>query len=189
MPASTTEPQFQEMLRNLITERYALKYHTETKEVPGYKLTVANGGIKMKQSPIVPAAASTPPPRVRLAKGNDGFPAFPDGPPQGPYHAEFGSDTGTRIVCQWCDIPDLAEGMRRRLNAPVTDATGLTAKYDYTLTFARDPEPGAPPSEGSGPLPTIFAALQSQLGLKLERVKVNIEIMVIDHMDKTPSAN
>jgi uncharacterized protein (TIGR03435 family) len=189
MPASTTELQFQEMLRNLIAERFALKYHTETKEVPGYTLTVANGGLKMKESTVVAGATDVPPNSVRFKKGDNGFPAFADALPPGRYHAEFGSDNGTRIVCQWCDIPSLAAGLRSRLNAPIKDATGLTAKYDYTLTFARDPEPGAVLAEGANPLPNIFAALQSQLGLKLDRAKVSVEIMVIDHIERTPSGN
>jgi uncharacterized protein (TIGR03435 family) len=186
MPPTATEPQFQEMLRNLITERFALKYHIETKEFAGYTLSVASGGPKMKQSTIVPGAPDVPPNAVHFKKGDNGFPAFTEALPPGRYHVEFGSDNGTRIVCQWCDVPDLVNGLHRRLNAPVNDATGLTAKYDYTLTFANDPQPGAAPSDFPNPLPTIFAALQSQLGLKLERTKVNVEIMVIDHIEKTP---
>jgi len=187
MLPTTTEAQFQEMLRNLITERFALKYHIETKEIAGYTLSVANGGPKMKQSTIVPGAPDVPPNAVHFKKGDNGFPAFTEALPPGRYHAEFGSDFGSRIVCQWCDIPDLANGLHRRLNDPVTDATGLTAKYDYTLTFANDPAPGAGPSDAPNPLPTLFAALQSQLGLKLDRGKVKVEMMVIDHMEKPPT--
>jgi uncharacterized protein (TIGR03435 family) len=186
MPPTTTEPQFQEMLRNLVTERFALKYHIETKEIPGYNLTVAAGGPKIKQSVIVPLPPDAPPVRATYMKGSsDGFPVIAQLPP-GSFHGEFGSDTGTRMLCQWCDMPKLVDSLHRILNAPVTDATGLTAKYDYILTFARDSQPGAEPSD---PLPTIFAALPSQLGLKLDKTKTTVEIMVVDHMERAPSGN
>jgi uncharacterized protein (TIGR03435 family) len=65
----------------------------------------------------------------------------------------------------------------------VIDATGLTAKYDFTLTFSRE---GAPDNEV---FQDIFGALQSQLGLKLEQRKVAVQVMLIDHMEQTPTGN
>ena len=72
------------------------------------------------------------------------------------------------------------------LNASVTDATGLTSKYDFAFTFLPD---GIPASPDSVPPPDIFGALQSQLGLKLEPRKVAMEVIVVDHMEKTATAN
>lgn len=69
----------------------------------------------------------------------------------------------------------------------VTDETGLPAKYDYILTYAT--EGTAPPSQALEPLPDIFGALQSQLGLKLEKKSVPVQVFVVDHMEKTPSGN
>jgi uncharacterized protein (TIGR03435 family) len=62
----------------------------------------------------------------------------------------------------------------------VKDATGLTATYDFSLDFSSAPE---------SDLPNLFSALQSQLGLKLDTKKIGVEVMVIDHMEKTPAAN
>jgi uncharacterized protein (TIGR03435 family) len=73
--------------------------------------------------------------------------------------------------------------------ARVADKTGLTGKYNYTLEFAcegcRGPDPAAPPDA-----PTIFAAIEKQLGLKLEETRdIPLDVIVVDHVDKTPSGN
>ena len=67
----------------------------------------------------------------------------------------------------------------------------MTTKYDFTLTYA-SPEPLPPsanPPEDSEPAPVIFAALQSQLGLKLKRKPVSVDVFVVDRMAKTPAGN
>jgi len=104
----------------------------------------------------------------------------------------FGMDGGrSRIIAQQEPIQELARNLSSRLKTIVTDATGLTAKYDFTLTF-ENLEPAAPPAnmpEALEPLPDIFGALQSQLGLKLERKPVPVEVFVVDHMEKIPTGN
>ncbi len=65
----------------------------------------------------------------------------------------------------------------------VTDATGLTARYDFTLTYSRE---GAPDAEL---FQDLFSALQSRLGLRLETKKVPVKAIVIDHMEKVPTGN
>jgi uncharacterized protein (TIGR03435 family) len=106
------------------------------------------------------------------------------------------------MLCQQQTMQDLARALGRMLKSTVTDATGLTAKYDFAVAYAGGlggprlmPEPasggaaqatGAPDAE---PLPDIFSALQSQLGLKLEPKKAPVEVFVVDHMEKTPGGN
>jgi uncharacterized protein (TIGR03435 family) len=82
----------------------------------------------------------------------------------------------------------------------VTDATGLKGKFDYTLTFTRENlagpmgmmvgggDAGAPPPPSSD-APTIFAAVQDQLGLKLEQKKGSVDMFVVDHVEKAPIEN
>jgi len=75
----------------------------------------------------------------------------------------------------------------------VIDKTGLTAKYDYTVEYTRDESLAAPGVAGAAaPLdpskPTVFTALQEQLGLKLEAQKGPVEVFVIDRAEK-PSEN
>jgi uncharacterized protein (TIGR03435 family) len=97
----------------------------------------------------------------------------------------------SRILAQQVTLQALADTLGSELKTNVTDATGLTAKYDFTLTYA-SLEPVPPPAhmpEGLEPLADIFSALQSQLGLKLERKPIPVEVFVVDHMEKTPSRN
>lgn len=86
------------------------------------------------------------------------------------------------------------------LTLPVADDTGLKAKYDFTLKFATPgwngrlediPELGifASAYEGMEPLPELAVALQTQLGLKLEQKRAPIKVFVVDHLEKTPTAN
>jgi uncharacterized protein (TIGR03435 family) len=189
MPPDTTKAQFQEMLRSLITDRFQLKHHTETKQVTGYSLVVTNNGLKMKES-ADQGEAEYAPPKPPTGMGKDGFPIYP--PVAGKKLMTEGMDGGrSRIIGQQVTIRALAENLSRKLKTIVTDATGLTAKYDFTLTYAAVESASQPADnpEGLEPLPDIFSALQSQLGLKLEQKKVAVEVFVVDHMEKTPTGN
>jgi uncharacterized protein (TIGR03435 family) len=91
-------------------------------------------------------------------------------------------------------MQDLANSLQGQLKRPVTDATGLTAKYNFTLNFSMEGlDLGSgriPVSPGDvEPPPDIFTALQSQLGLKLEPKKGPVDLIVIDHIEKTPTGN
>jgi uncharacterized protein (TIGR03435 family) len=71
---------------------------------------------------------------------------------------------------------------------PVTDITGLTGKFDFTLTWAMD-RGGPSPASDADSGPTIFNALQTQLGLKLEQKKGPVDRLVIDHAERVPTGN
>ena len=189
MPQNTTKAQFQEMLRNLITQRFGLQYHAGKKEITGYSLVIAMNGPKLKAS-AEQGEAEYAPPKPPTGVGKDGFPIYP--PVAGKKLVMNSMDGGrSRIIGQQVTIQELARLLSSRLKTIVTDATGLTAKYDFTLTF-ESLEPLPPPAnmpETLEPLPDIFAALQSQLGLKLERKPVPVEVFVVDHMEKTPTEN
>jgi uncharacterized protein (TIGR03435 family) len=101
------------------------------------------------------------------------------------------------VVADAASLDSLVNYLSNQLDLPVIDSTGLKAKYDYTLTFSSasvkeggasaaiaSPDEAAPPSGGG---PPIFAALERQLGLKLERTKQMIDIFVIDHVEKAPT--
>jgi uncharacterized protein (TIGR03435 family) len=66
--------------------------------------------------------------------------------------------------------------------APGIDKTGLTGSYDITLKYA-------PQSDPNSSLPSIFTAIQEQLGLKLEPAKVPVDYLIIDHVDRVPTEN
>jgi len=196
MPPATTKEQFEGMLRNLILDRFQLKFHEETREINGYSLIVGKNGPKLKESVAAGTPAESVDPEKKPEIGPDGFWVRPPRP--GPDFSVEGRRAGLRIwaVQQTLDsFVKLLTGPMG-LGVPVTDATGLKSKYDYTLTFAGRLGPGGltpPPeqaaAEDAGGLPDIFGALQAQLGLKLERTRIDVREMVVDRVEKAPVAN
>ena len=105
-----------------------------------------------------------------------------------------------RMVARAQTMAQLASMLGNRLNHPVVDKTGATGKYDFTLEYSPDPgnlplPPGPPPGSGdtvNAPEPsglTLVGALQQQLGVRLVATKAKLDILVIDHAEKTPTAN
>ena len=188
MPPDTTRAQFREMLRNLISERFGLQYHAAKKEITGYALAVARSGSKLKESADQSEAAyvrAKPP----TSRGKDGFPIYP--PVSGKLMITAQVGDRSRIIAQQTTMEELVSDLTSQLKTTVTDATGLTAKYDFTLTYQSlepVPQPVHMPEELE-PVPDLFVALQSQLGLKLERKPVPVEVFVVDQMKKTPTGN
>ncbi len=216
MPPETTKEQFRIMLQNLMGERFKLTIHRETKELPTYVLMVAKNGPKLTESTPPPESKDdpdAPPPSLPSQPkiGPDGFPDLPASLLGGGRGGLFNimMPGRARMIARLQTMQDLATRLSNQLSRPVTDATGLTAKYDFTLTFAPEgmngpmgpigPPPGVPPpGAGAAPLPNqpeaetppdIFRALQSQLGLRLEPKKAPAELIVIDHIEKTPTEN
>jgi uncharacterized protein (TIGR03435 family) len=201
MPPETTKDQFQTMLQNLLADRFRLKIHRETRELPAYSLMVARNGPKLKEAVETPAQndGTTRPSPQRPQIGADGYMIAPRRPG---LFVQTMRDR-TRLTFQQATVESLAGSLETQLAAPVTDATGLTRKYDFILTFSSEgiAVPGfapPPPPGGAAPgtaapetetPPDVFTALQSQLGLKLEQKKAPVEVIVIDHIEKTPTAN
>jgi uncharacterized protein (TIGR03435 family) len=170
------------LLLNLLQERFGLKYHTEEREVSTYALVAAKPKMK-KADPESRTYCKTPNP--------------PAGAPPG---SRF-------FTCQNATMAYFAEklqGMAPDLSWPVADATGLEGGWDLNLTFSmRFPAMmvGAPrPVEGAGgaAMPTasdpvggltIFEAIEKQLGLKLEKQKRSMPVIVIDHLEPKPTEN
>jgi uncharacterized protein (TIGR03435 family) len=188
MPPDTTKAQFQEMLRNLITERFGMRYHAGKKEITGYALVIGGSGPKLKASANQgEAELARPAPPGR--RGPDGFPVL--SPVSGKMMMTQRVGDRTRVIAQQITMEALAKTLGSELKTTITDATGLTAKYDFTLTYA-SPEPlplAANMSEALDPAPDLFAAVQSQLGLKLERKPMSVDVFVVDHMERTPIGN
>ncbi len=161
------------MLQSLLEERLQLKFHRETKEETVYALVVAKSG-KLQDTGECDARPATPRPG-RWKCGNVATPP--------------GHITGDGIT-----IALLIHVLSESTGRIVLDKTNLTGKYDVDLQFAPDQAQfQAPPSLPPTPLaclngPSLFTALQEQLGLKLESQKGPVEIMVIDHVER-PSDN
>jgi uncharacterized protein (TIGR03435 family) len=167
------------MLRSLLVERFGMKYHTEDRQLPAYSLTA--GKPKMKKAD--PASRT--------------FCREKPAPP--------GSPPATRMqTCQNVTMAQFADQLRYSgldLSWPVTDATGLEGTWDFTLTYSMnfgtpmmarggDAGAGGPVAapDPTGGL-TIFEAVEKELGLKLEKQKRTVPVIVIDHIEQKPTEN
>jgi uncharacterized protein (TIGR03435 family) len=82
-------------------------------------------------------------------------------------------------------MDEFAKSLAGPVGGPVSDATGLEGKYDFTVSWVSAPAGVIPDDAG----PTIFGAIQEQLGLKLTPKKVMVDMLVVDHMEKAPTEN
>jgi uncharacterized protein (TIGR03435 family) len=169
MPDRVPPDVLRPMLKSLIEDRFQLKYHMESKELPVFVLTQAKGGHKMTVVEEVAPAPGTgggpgrPPQRVMIGRG--GF-------------------TGESVP-----IAFLVQQLSQVLGRTVIDKTGLPGTYKIDLQWTPEPGPGSEAGAGadnSGP--TIFTALQEKLGLKLDSQKGPVDILVIDSVAK-PTEN
>ena len=162
------------MFQSILADRFKLVAHHETRELPLYVLSVAKRGSKLKPSAPDDAAASTP--RRTGMMVNNG-----------------------KVTANDAQLAMLVTVLSRTLGRTIVDRTGLTGKYDFTLEYAPEEggaqQPGAGaeagaalPSSPSDSAPSIFTALQEQLGLKLESTKGPVDVIVIDHIEK-PAEN
>ena len=221
LPEGAKQEQVPEMLQSLLEDRFGLKLHHGTKELPVYELTIGKGGPKMKASvedPNAKDAKEAPLPPPGQIKFKDGIPQLPAGR-KGIFM--MGRPGAFTLVANIATVSDFADRLANQLGSPVVDKTGLTGTYDFVLNFAPEPgqgfAPGLPPppppgagvgggaavagpGDGGGPktlpsdaaqfdAPPLLAAVQEQLGLKLEKKKGPVDILVIDHIEKTPTGN
>ena len=185
-PDSPVGPnEWKEMLKNLLADRFQLAFHRETKELPVYALLLAKkdgkpgpGRVESKEGGCVERDPSKP--------------LGPPGPGQPPF---WGNVLGgaSQLTATAAILGDIAPMLSRAVGRKVIDKTGLTGKYDITLKYTPDENqrprmaaPGVPPPPGpaEAPGPSLFTALQEQLGLKLEPQKAPVEIFVIDRAEK-----
>jgi uncharacterized protein (TIGR03435 family) len=119
---------------------------------------------------------------LSVAKGGPKLiPSAPDDPAS-PDH-RFMMISNGKVTANDAKLSMLVTVLSRTLGRTIIDKTGLTGNYDFTLEYA--PEEGASPSDSA---PSIFTALQEQLGLKLESTKGPVDVIVIDHIEK-PTEN
>jgi uncharacterized protein (TIGR03435 family) len=165
------------MLQALLEERFRLKLRRDTRQVPVYTLSVVKGG-----------------PKLQRAKDGDCAPfdfAPPLEPGQKPCGIPMTSTKGPNLTTEIeGSVADLSKLLGATLDRPVIDKTGITGAFDFRLEFAIDEStPGVRPTPSDNtPAPSIFTAIQEQLGLKLESAKGPGEFLVVDHVER-PSEN
>jgi uncharacterized protein (TIGR03435 family) len=147
--------QIKAMVRTLLADRFKLAVHRQTQELPVYTLAVGKNGSKMQEAKEGE--------KTQAAFVNRGH-----------------------LVCTRTNLLGLIITLSNTIGTPVIDKTGLTGFYDFTLEW-RDSLYQKPGNVGE-PLadapPDIFRAVEEQLGLKLEKTKGPVEIVVIDHIEK-----
>jgi len=193
----TTREQYRTMLQQLLTERFQIASHAETREMAAYALTVPKGGPKLRVSTTDEGAAAAEDTVSALRLDARGFPRLAPGVTEGTRMIMLNGRVKMTFGHQ--PVSSLLEVLTSACGRPVFDQTGLTTKYDFTLEFTPDSvraAGGPPPAEGvpaaalaedSGP--TVYSAVLDQLGLKLEARKMPVEVLIIDRIEKAPTGN
>ena len=190
LPEGATKEDLPIMIRHLLEDRFALKYHHETRTMPGYELVVAKSGPHLTKS-------GEPPPDLSASKGpeievKNGVPQFSKDARSGQLY----SGTTARWRGRNKTMQSLASDLAERLSLPVMDMTRLVGKYNYTLTYTPGEEMYAVPPAGadaaSTPLehPLLRDALREQLGLELRPSKsIAVDVVIVDSAKKVPTEN
>ncbi len=154
------------MLQALLADRFGLKAHKEQKEMQVFAITLAKSGPKFQEST------------------DEGPPVFDRGGP-------------TMLTAHRVTMKDLAVQVSDPLKRPVIDETGLKGKYEIRIDVAAYMQSAGGGGDGKGGggeqqidvMSVLFNALQQQLGVKLESKKANVDLLVVDHLEKAPTDN
>ncbi len=175
--SNLTPDKLRPMMQALLEERFKLTLHRETKEMPAYTLVVAKGGSKMKEDP------------AGDGDGPDGAggPGGPGGGRGGPGGGRGMMRMGRGMVnAEGVKLEFLVNNLANQLGKTIIDKTDLKGIYTFKLEWT--PEPGGPTHPGedapAADGPSIFTALQEQLGLKLEPTKGPTELLIIDRVER-----
>jgi uncharacterized protein (TIGR03435 family) len=182
LPPGTTLEQFRQMMANLLAERFGLVVHHVSKQVSGYDLAVMPGGPKL--GPAVEKTERFAPFAER--RGDDGL-----------VHCSFENTSmptfANRLGMVLRSGQPVARGSRLEF-VRVIDQTGVAGRFDFKLDFPAPSIPGLSTPNGAyvdpGDVPTLVNdALKKQLGLKLTSAKITLDMVVVDHAERVPSAN
>jgi uncharacterized protein (TIGR03435 family) len=199
IPPGTTSEQFKLMLINLLTVRFHMAVHHETREFDGYELVIAKNGPKLKKSSPADStlADEHPGPPVVKDLGDGHFRLDSPGMAMRPI---FGSRVpSTHLMARAQTLTDVARFLGPFMRTRIVDKTGLAGRYDFTLDYSLDPtgSPGAPfpsnvpgaPDNPDNSAPYFRDAVQAQLGLKLQPVKIPLDTVIVDSVDNAPTEN
>jgi uncharacterized protein (TIGR03435 family) len=165
-PDGVSPQQWPERLRALLVERFKLATHTERRSMQGFALTLARSdgrlGDRLRRTDSCEKTASLP--SCAQSRGSD--------------HS---------FQMNGLPLTTLVNNLRQRMGGPVEDRTGLVGSFVAELDWALERRPGSPdavPDEGVA----LVTALQEQLGLKLQRERVDVDVVVIDRVER-PAEN
>ncbi len=196
-PEGGSRGQVREMLQSLLADRFQLKLHHDKKEFPVYTLVVAKGGPKIKESAPAPEAAAGAPVNISASGAREGTSI--DLGNGASFTAADNKFEATKLT-----MLNTADLLSRYTDRPVVDMTELKGRYDFTLEFTPEdframrirsalaagitlpPQALKLLAESSGD--SLLAAVE-KLGLKLESRKAPLDVLVVDHIEKTPTEN
>jgi uncharacterized protein (TIGR03435 family) len=182
LPPGTTGDQFREMMANLLAERFGLVVHHVSKEISGYDLVVMPGGPELG-APVEKTERFAP---FANRRGEDGL-----------MHCSFGNTSMTTLANRLGMVLRtgqlVAPGSRPEL-VRVVDQTGVAGRFDFKLEFPAPSLPGLSSANRANIAPEdvpalVNDALKKQLGLKLTPAKIKLDMVVVDHAERVPSAN
>ncbi len=174
IPVGATKEQVGQMMQNLLVDRFKMAVHHETQRFDGYRLEVAKNGPKLKESSPGSAPVAAAP----------GFPPLSPGQTSGV--ATRGGEK-FQLTARQQSVKVLLDVLQAQLGAQVENGTNLTGQYDYNVEFI--PPRRQAQTDQDGFVPDIFTAMEEQLGLKLARANVALDVLVIDRAEKTPIEN
>ncbi|HUP40091.1 MAG TPA: TIGR03435 family protein, partial [Vicinamibacterales bacterium] len=174
------------MLQDLLEDRFKLRVHRETRELPVYALTFAKTDRTLGQGLRASTVGCAAVMRGRGARGGP-----PPGPPPPGERPQCGMRVApNQVLAGGVSLAQLTQMLSQFTQRIVLDRTGLDGNFDIDLTFTPErmpqgaPPPGAPPLTIDPNGPSLFTALQEQLGLKLESERAPVEVLVIDHVER-----
>ena len=204
---AATRAQVNEMLRELLAKRFGLEVHREFTQLPREVLTVGKGGPRLHVSKPQGSSPPTGEHPQFATGGRSGADGFPEPlPPNGlPEVSIYISNGKCKIVARQASMGLLAEYLSMVLPTEVIDETGLNQQYDFTVYYSQEtlsPDDGVTSGRGdtdhagfgdmaastpSGP--NLRDALRTELGIKMERRAVSVEVLMVDHLNKHPIEN
>ena len=175
-----TEEQTWSMVQSLLADRFKLKVHDETRDLPVYTLVVARseGGLGARIRPSACVAedkVSLPPGPLDLGR--------PIPLPCGGVRSMTLQGT---IQARFATMAKFADALGMLVGRPVQDRTGLSGRFDLEVEWTPAPGPPGPAAPGVGP--ATFAAIEEQLGLRLEPQTGPVDVLVVDHVER-PAPN
>ena len=179
------------MVVSLLEDRFQMKSHRETRELPAYALVVGKAGLKIKEIPPDTDAVATGKVDVNVTGGGRGGTTVDLG---GGSQISYGLN---KLEARKVTFPLILDSLSKFLDRPVVDETGLTGRYNFTLEYSVEELRNLVRASGAdasripdfgGDQPSIFTSVES-IGLKLEPRKTSVPVIVIDSIQKTPTAN
>jgi uncharacterized protein (TIGR03435 family) len=197
IPENTPRKQLPAMVQTLLEDRFKLAIHRDKKEFPVYALTVLKGGPKLKAAPLDAPEPGADKNNVNVSVNvNTGGSGGRGGAVVNLGNGAYVTNAGGKVDGHKISIPQLVETLGRFVDRPIVDVTGISGTYDVTLPYGVDdlrallrsvgvdrpiPDDALPPASLSESLKAV--------GLSLEARKSPLDIIVVDHIEKTPAAN